>query len=178
MNGRKWTEDEDIYLEYFVYENDATIQAAARFLNRTEGAVNTRLTALRKNDAKTAYMKRRWKKSEDQFLKDHYKLMTDELLSKRLMRTIQSIKSRRKYLRLSRTRPVHIHKKKILELIKEGYYRTEIAKELDVDVKSLSTFLRQNNIYCKPVLGEQRTEKMKQRWGYAKQRSNQSTIRN
>ncbi|EMZ7967095.1 hypothetical protein ABE648_002313, partial [Listeria monocytogenes] len=31
----EWTEDEDIYLEYFVYENDDNISKAAEFLGRT-----------------------------------------------------------------------------------------------------------------------------------------------
>ncbi|KET11511.1 hypothetical protein JHQ42_15915, partial [Listeria monocytogenes] len=34
----EWTEDEDIYLEYFVYENDDNISKAAEFLGRTKDA--------------------------------------------------------------------------------------------------------------------------------------------
>lgn len=162
MNGRKWTEDEDIYLEYFVYESDSNIEDAAKHLNRSKGAVSTRLTYLRDKSDAVVYIKRRWTEQEDEFIKMYYRQLPDKNIAIRLNRSEQAVKSRRGYLSLSRIRPITRHKAKILELIRKGCYRPEIAKELDIDEKSLSRFLKMNNIYCPAVPYEERSRKIKE----------------
>ncbi|EKZ3712607.1 hypothetical protein V9872_002032 [Listeria monocytogenes] len=56
---RKWTEDEDAYLAYFAYSNDAKIQDEADYLKRTSDSVENRLSYLRKHN-KATYMVRPW----------------------------------------------------------------------------------------------------------------------
>lgn len=37
--AKKWTEDDDIYLEYFVFEGDTLVEEAADFLGRSFGEI-------------------------------------------------------------------------------------------------------------------------------------------
>jgi dsDNA-specific endonuclease/ATPase MutS2 len=163
MNGRRWTEDEDIYLEYFVLNGDTPITEAANFLDRSWGATCTRLTELRKIDPNVHYVKKRWSSKEDEFLKQNHQMLTDDQLAQSLNRTVEAVKTRRvKHLRLIKNQKITAKKKEIKELIEKGYYRPEISKKIDVDEKSLSTFLRLNNIHCPEVPYSQRTAKMKE----------------
>lgn len=51
-----------------------------------------------------------------------------------------------------------IHKEKIIKMAESGYYRTEIAKELNINVDSLRRFLIDEGIFCEPVPYSIRTE--------------------
>lgn len=155
-----WSKNDDIYLERFVYENDTNLEEAAIFLGRTKGAVATRLTVLRKKN-KAMYMKIKWSKKEDEFMLRFYKQMPAHLIAQRLNRTLYAVRSRATVLGLNKTRPVYVHRERILELVKQGFTRTEIADELDVDVKSLSTYLRLHDIYCAPVQNKEKTKAYK-----------------
>lgn len=146
-----WTEDDDIYLAYFVYENDTDLGEAATFLNRSRKAVIVRLKNLRKMDDSVGYIRRKWTEKEDEFLRKNYKIMSNRSLAESLRRTSAAVCGRKKYLGLKRIREISIHREKIIEMAANGYYRSEIAREIDADVMSLNRFLRDNNIYCKMV---------------------------
>lgn len=162
MNGRRWTEDEDIYLEYFILQGDTPVKEAADFLGRSWGATCTRLTELRKKDSNVHYVKKRWSSKEDEFLKQNYKVLTDNQLAESLNRTVEAVKTRRtKHLRLTKSKKITSRRKEIEQLIEDGHYRPGIARRLGIDQKSLGTFLRMNNIYCPEVPCSQRTKKMK-----------------
>ncbi|HFL0606078.1 TPA: hypothetical protein ACGX6L_002157 [Listeria monocytogenes] len=154
--AKKWTEDDDIYLEYFVYENDTKVQEAAEFLGRSKGAVYTRLNHLRRRN-NVGYINSRWTEKEDRFITDFYQKMPVTLISDRLDRSMYAVKSRAKKLGIQKTSPVYIHHQRIIALIEKGLHRKEIANELNVNVHSLSTYMRKNNIYCAPVSTKKRT---------------------
>jgi ATP/maltotriose-dependent transcriptional regulator MalT len=162
--ARRWTEDDDIYLEYFAYSGDGGIKDAAEFLKRSPAAVVARLAKLRKHDQSVSCLKRKWSQKEDAFLKKNYKTMPNEQLAQRLGRSIPAIVSRKQTLDLRTIRPISIHREKILELIDQGYYRPEIAKELNINEASLVNFLLINNIHCKDVPYSERTRKMRATW--------------
>ncbi|MBC2369925.1 hypothetical protein HBP99_14950 [Listeria booriae] len=149
--GQRWTEDDDIYLEYFVYENDTDLGEAASFLNRSRKAVITRLKNLRMMDDSVSYIRRKWTEKEDEFLRKNYKIMTNQSLAESLGRTSAAVCSRKKYLGLKRVRGISRHREKIIEMAAKGYYRADIAKELDINEMSLNHFLIENKIYCKKV---------------------------
>ncbi|MBC2242241.1 hypothetical protein [Listeria booriae] len=143
-----WTEDEDVYLAYFVYENDTDIGEAAIFLNRSRNAVKSRLVSLRKRDDSVGYIRRKWTEEEDEFLRQNYKIMSNKSLGESLRRTSAAIDYRKRFLKLKPSRAVSIHRNRIIDMAAKGYYRTEIAKELDINVIALNGFLAKNNIYC------------------------------
>ncbi|EOG9484143.1 hypothetical protein ACLLFN_003206, partial [Listeria monocytogenes] len=97
----EWTEDEDIYLEYFVYENDDNISKAAEFLGRTKDAVINRLVKLRKRDSSVSFIRRPWTKKEDEILKNNYIIMSNDQLAERLRRTKASVAARKVLLGLT-----------------------------------------------------------------------------
>ncbi|HEM0758259.1 TPA: hypothetical protein U0U85_002300 [Listeria monocytogenes] len=90
---RKWTEDEDAYLAYFAYSNDAKIQDAADYLKRTRDSVENRLSYLRKHN-KATYMVRPWSGKEDEFIKKYYATVKTIRIAERLRRSPSAIKSR------------------------------------------------------------------------------------
>ncbi|EIS1577370.1 hypothetical protein LZA40_002298 [Listeria monocytogenes] len=90
---RKWTEDEDAYLAYFAYSNDAKIQDAADYLKRTSDSVENRLSYLRKHN-KATYMVRPWSEKEDEFIKKYYATVKTIRIAERLRRSPSAIKSR------------------------------------------------------------------------------------
>lgn len=160
--ARRWTEDEDIYLEYFAFEGDSSIQEAADFLNRSKAAVVSRLQHLRKKDSSVRCLKRKWSEKEDEFLKKNYRVMKNSEIAESLRRTSAAVDQRKKKLKLRTIRPITVHKDKIIDLIQKGYYRPEIAKELNINEASLVNFLKHNNIYCKPVPYKMRTKKIRE----------------
>lgn len=158
---KRWTEDEDDYLKYFVFSGDSTIKDAAELLEKTPAAVSARLTELRKIDQSVQYLHRRWTEKEDNYLKANYLKYDAKILAKNLGRTVESVKSRKAQLKLSLVRPVTKHKEIIVALANKGYYRKEIARFLNIDEKSLATFLRLNKIHCDYVPLAERTKNLK-----------------
>ncbi|SDX37138.1 Uncharacterised protein [Listeria ivanovii subsp. londoniensis] len=90
---RAWTDEEDEYLIYFVYSSDAELQDAADHLNRTLGSVASRLFQLRKHN-KAFYIVRPWSEKEDEFIKKYYNSLTSKVITERLNRSYNAIKSR------------------------------------------------------------------------------------
>ncbi|HFK7038809.1 TPA: hypothetical protein ACGY3K_002298 [Listeria monocytogenes] len=90
---RAWTDEEDEYLTYFVYSSDAELQDAADHLNRTLGSVASRLFQLRKHN-KAFYIVRPWSEKEDEFIKKYYNSLTLKVITERLNRSYNAIKSR------------------------------------------------------------------------------------
>ncbi|MBF2563121.1 hypothetical protein [Listeria seeligeri] len=90
---RKWTEDEDAYLAYFACCNDAKIQDAADYLERTLYSVENRLEYLRKT-GEVSYMRPRWTQKEDKFIREHYSSLSLKDIAKRLNRSYSAIKRR------------------------------------------------------------------------------------
>lgn len=96
----KWTEDELIYLEYFVFENDAKLKEAANFLGRSLNAVECRLSRLRKTNRNTCYLKRKWTETEDNFIRENYRKMSGPTIALRLNRSYGAVRERRRFLGL------------------------------------------------------------------------------
>jgi len=160
--GKRWSEDDDIYLEYFAYENDQKIEEAAKFLGRSTNAVAARLVILRKrNEFNVSYLKKRWTQKEDEFIKKNYMHMSNASIAENLHRTAQAVSCRKRFLGLRKNDSISVHRKSILKMIEKGYFRPEIARKLGVSLPALTTFLNLNNIYCKPVPYEERTRKIR-----------------
>lgn len=158
---KRWTEDEDDYLKYFVFSGEATIKDAAELLGRSSGSVSARLTELRRSDSSVQYLHRRWTDKEDDYLRENYLKYDTKILSKNLGRSVESVKSRKAQLKLSLVRPITKHREIIVSLANKGYYRKEIACFLNIDEKSLANFLRLNKIHCDYVPLSERTKNLK-----------------
>ncbi|HGE6631123.1 TPA: hypothetical protein ACGB9C_002125 [Listeria monocytogenes] len=90
---RSWTEDEDDYLIAFVNANDAPVQDAADFLERTYYSVHNRIDFLR-NNGELPYKMRPWRSWEDEFIEEHYKILPLRRIAEHLNRSRDAVKSR------------------------------------------------------------------------------------
>ncbi|HFL0060679.1 TPA: hypothetical protein ACGX1Y_002412 [Listeria monocytogenes] len=152
-----WTEDDDIYLEYFVFENDTNINEAAEFLNRTHNAVRTRIVNLRKKDTSVAYIRKRWTEKEDDFLKNNYKAMSDVVLAERLQRTKGAVTGRKRTLGLQKIyKLTSSQDKKIRSLGSAGHTITEIADAVQVPRRIIYSYVHNHRIDFKREVGNKK----------------------
>lgn len=159
--AKKWTEDEDIYLEYLAFQGDANLQEAAEFLGRTVAAIVSRLVLLRKRNNEVCYLREPWSEKEDNFLRNNYKTLKNNQLAESLNRTVPAVSNRKKLLGLKSIRPIAVHREKIIEMARRGFYRSDIAKELNINEASLRVFLINEKIYCERVPYSISTEKIR-----------------
>ncbi|HEM1440059.1 hypothetical protein ORY89_06380 [Listeria monocytogenes] len=151
-----WSEDDDIYLEYFVFENDTNINEAAEFLNRTHNAVRTRIVNLRKKDSSVAYIRKPWTEKEDDFLKNNYKAMSDKVLAERLQRTKGAVTGRKRLLGLKKIYKVTSSQdKKIRSLGSAGHTITEIADAVQVPRRVIYSYVHNHRIDFKREISNQ-----------------------
>ncbi|AMD28288.1 hypothetical protein GT012_02550 [Listeria monocytogenes] len=141
-----WTEDEDIYLEYFVYENDDNISKAAEFLGRTKDAVINRLVKLRKRDSSVSFIRRPWTKKEDEILKNNYIIMSNDQLAERLRRTKASVAARKVLLGLTNKHMSKEDDKMIRHLGNQGYTIKEISAEMNLSYCLVKNYIRNHRI--------------------------------
>ncbi|ELU5198370.1 hypothetical protein SB888_000432 [Listeria monocytogenes] len=141
-----WTEDDDIYLEYFVYENDDNIGKAAEFLGRTKEAVLNRLVKLRKRDSSVAYIRRPWTKKEDELLKNNYIIMSNDQFAERLRRTKASVSGRKVLLGLTNKHMSKEDDKMIRHLGNQGYTIKEISAEMNLSYCLVKNYIRSHKI--------------------------------
>ncbi|EOV1464690.1 hypothetical protein [Listeria immobilis] len=151
-----WSEDDDIYLEYFVFENDTNINEAAAFLNRTHNAVRTRIVNLRKKDSSVAYIRKPWTEKEDVFLKNNYKVMSDAMLAERLQRTKGAVSGRKRTLGLQKIYKITPSEdKEIRSLGSAGHTITEIADAVQVPRRVIYSYVHNHRIDFKREVGNQ-----------------------
>lgn len=164
MNGKKWTEDEDDYLEYFIYDHsEGSYQEVADELGRSWGAVQTRVTFLRQKNKNVGYVKKRYTDAEIRFIRENYGKMPTKDIAERLNRTHEAIKSQAKILGVTRGLTYLDKKDDIIRLAAAGKTRPEILEILNLpNQDGLNNFIRLNGIECQYVPEEERLRKMKE----------------
>lgn len=145
-----WTEDDLIYLEYFVYEGDEKLKEAAKFLGRTLDAVETMLKRLRKENKNVYYLNKKWTEKEDDFIRKHYQTMSGTAIAIRLGCTYGAVKNRRIVLGLKQKRTKE-KDGEIRKLLAEGYYLSQISRELGINLNTLRTYCITNDIPYKTM---------------------------
>lgn len=160
--ARKWTEDEDIYLEYFVYEHDAKLQDAADFLGRTRGSVDARLQVLRKKNKNVAIVNKRWTEKEIELLKKYYGTETIAYIAKRLGRSVSAVHCKKNELGLRKVNAMKNYDKEIRKLAEEGQYGRKIARTLGLPYSSIIGYTKANGIELRKATKEECVEKWKE----------------
>lgn len=143
-----WSDDEDIYLEYFVYERDENIMEAAEFLGRTKVAVVNRLAVLRKRDENVGYIRRPWTKKEEEILKNNSIVLSNDMLALRLRRTSHAVSLRKSRMGLTNKGLSDAEKEKIKVLCRE-YTLKEIAEKVAVSLNVVTNYVRNNKLSYK-----------------------------
>lgn len=147
QKDNKWTEDDDIYLSYFVWNGDEKIRVASEFLNRSYGATKHRISYLRKQDPDNVpRMMKKWTKEEVDFLKTHYSHMTCKSIAERLGRSFAAVEAEVATLGLKKLKLLKTYDDEIRKLAEEGYYLSEIASIIGVRQHSLYDYMWRKNI--------------------------------
>ncbi|EAD0075977.1 hypothetical protein NB69_05155 [Listeria monocytogenes] len=143
--ARRWTEDDDIYLEYFIYESDTKLQEAADFLNRSLNATIIRAAILRKK-RKDYYICRKWTSEEDEYIKTNYKLLNYKVIGMRLDRSCKAVSDRVRTLGLRKNLSLVEMDCEIRKMADDGVYVIDISRALGIDYETLRDYLRKHNI--------------------------------
>lgn len=151
MAGKHWNEDELIYLEYFVFDNDAQLIVAAEHLGRSLQAVKKKLCQLRKQDSNVQHIHRLWTKKEDDFLKRHYTTISNKNIAIRLNRSVGAVEFRASKLGITKKNSIQKLDKEIRKLISDGYYLSQICKKLNIKMQSLLAHLEREGIEYKKM---------------------------
>lgn len=157
-----FSEDEDIYLEYFVFEADTKIEEAAKFLKRSQSSVNNRLNLLRKRNKKINYITRRWTLKEDKYLKSNYQQVKAEHIATTLNRTTNAVMKRAKFLGVRKNRKLSSYDTEIRNFAKNGFYCAEAAKSLNISAEALRQYCISNDIKFRHATSEERTAKFRE----------------
>lgn len=165
MSDKKWTEDEDIYLEYFISEGDTNLSEAAAFLKRSYNSVASRCDFLRRNNPELPFFNRKWTKKEDDFIRAHYQSLTYKNISTRLNRSVQAVDYRIRYLGLKKTKALKEYDEEIRILANKGCSYSEIARELNLIASSVSNYAKKNNINVRKLTKSERDEIRRKNFG-------------
>lgn len=176
MPGKHWTEDELTYIEYFVFEKDAKLSDASEFLGRSVNAIKKKLWRLRTEDNNVKHMNRLWTEKEEEFLKKHYTSLSNKNIAIRLRRSVKSVEFRAAKLGLKKYKKIQDKDFEIRKLISEGYYLSEICKELNIKMQSLIAHCRRENISYKKMPRTERADYGNHIWNKLGQASYQEYL--
>ncbi|EJM9908594.1 hypothetical protein V8K72_001974 [Listeria monocytogenes] len=156
--SRRWTEEDDIYLEYFIFSKDSKFEVAAEFLGRSLNATITRAAIIRKK-REEYYICRKWTEEEDNYIKSNYKLWTYKLIAKRLNRSCKAVSDRACFLGLKKNNSLVALDGEIRKMADEGIYAVDIARKLQLDYETLRGYLRKHNISYQVMPQQESLEK-------------------
>ncbi len=137
-----WSEDDDIYLEYYLYDPDETsIEEVCHFLGRTKMAVEKRMSILRKEN-KAGRFKNDWSKKEDDIIKKFWHKTGKELAELLPNRTPGACRARRANLGIRKSvKDFSFYHDDIIELAAQGFTRREIARKLGISYNALRGYV-------------------------------------
>lgn len=144
---KPWTEDEKIYLEYYIFSDDTSdFNEASYYLDRSKGSLRKQAFLIRK-DNKDLRFRKEWTEEDLNFLKQNYLIKTDKEIAFKLQRTKNAVERKRLLLGLKKRSTKEERQSAVRSLIKKGLTRKEIASELGKqyclicqDVKEISPF--------------------------------------
>jgi hypothetical protein len=156
--AKHWTEDENIYLEYFIFNRDEKLEVAAKFLNRSLNATIKHAAAIRKK-RKDYYIFRKWTSEEEDYIKDNYKSVSYASIGLRLGRSEKAVSGRARKLGLRKNNSLVALDKKIRQMAGEGVYPVNIARNLNLDYETLRGYLNKHNIHYQAMPTEESLER-------------------
>lgn len=149
MGGKNWSEDDEIYIEHYIFgegaDKEMTYEAAANFLGRSQNAIRKKVVRMRKEGSEIGYINRIYTEAEKHFIKQNYQNMTANNIGKRLGRPPRSIIYKAQKMGLKKNRSLKNNVKRIKELSKSGYTDYQIGKILGVHCQSVTYHRDKNN---------------------------------
>lgn len=149
MTRKKWSEDEEAYIEYYLYDGEEKdYNAASEFLDRTHSSIMSKVSDMRKKDEKVHYILRPFTEKEVGFIRTNYKKMTAAAIADRLCRTESAIITKAHELGVSKRKQLRFYDSEIRRLAAEGCYRSEIARILSLNAVSVHQYINRHGIEC------------------------------
>lgn len=94
--GKRWSEDEEEYLEYFLFNpEDTPFEEVAEFLNKPVGAVYIKAHRMRKKNENLTSQRRRYTAAEEFYIKKCYEQkMPLSTIARHLRRSCKAINNK------------------------------------------------------------------------------------
>ncbi|MDT2570277.1 hypothetical protein P7D97_01515 [Enterococcus raffinosus] len=173
--ARRWTEDEDTYLEYFLFNKDTHLEEAAKFLNRSLNATILRASVVRKK-RRGYYICRKWTSEEDEYIKANYETVSYKLIGLRLGRSSKSVSARVRFLGLRKNQSLVAMDEQIRQMAGEGVYLVDIARSLKIEYETLRDYLSKHNINCRVMTRDESLERAREKSPWTKKKKRESMI--
>lgn len=154
---RRWTEDEEIYLAYYLYEGEErNYNAAAEFLGRSIEAVKNKAKRMRAlGDENIGFICKPFSDYEINYIKNNYKTMPVKLMSEHLGRPEYSIINKANRSGLTKQTSLKDYDTEIRELAAKGFWKSKIARALSLNIRSVTRYITDNKIQCKIATKEE-----------------------
>lgn len=146
----KYSEDDEIYLEYYLRDDDIkSYDAAAEFLGIPNQNLIKKACKMRAKGESWEYVNKPFTKREKEYIKKNYAMISTDLMKEHLGRTRDAIIAEANRLGLKKLKQLKYYDAEIRALAKAGYYKAEIARKLGLNPKSVGDYINRNNIPCK-----------------------------
>lgn len=144
---KKWTEDEEIYLEYYVFSNDELdYNEAAKFLKRTPSSIRGKMFKLRQRKNQKDFLRRPFSQAEKDFIKENYGHMSMKAIAKRLGRSPEVVSYKACQFGLQKLSQLEYYDEELRRLAREGYTVPEIRDLTGLKYSSIRYYLIRNDI--------------------------------
>ncbi|WP_440894950.1 hypothetical protein ACS127_10270 [Amphibacillus sp. Q70] len=151
MSRKQWTEDEIIYLEYYIYSaEERDYKAAAEFLDRSLNAVQLKASKLRKENKDIGYLYKPYSDYEIEYIKTNYKKLSLKSMSEHLGRSENALTLAANKIGIKRLNRFNIKDDKALRnMAEEGLWISEIARRLRYHRKTIANYAKKHGIKIK-----------------------------
>lgn len=156
MGKKIWTEDDEIYLNYYLSSNEEkNYESAANFLNCSRSQITKKANKMRVKGETEHYINKPFDKWEIDYLKKHYYMIPTTDIAELLSRSRETIIWKANSLGLTKLDKVRNHDSEIRRLAKEGFTRATIARKLGLKANSVGDYINRNNISCRYATREE-----------------------
>lgn len=162
VKHRRWTTDEEDFLEAFYRDPDKNYDSIAEFLGRSKKEIESKRYRMNKDRGCEWYVVRSWTDRETRFLKANYFFMESAQIAKSLKRSKASVDKKAFQLGLKKNSYPSKKSSEIKKLVDEGFNSKEIAKMTGFTPESIRKFCYRNNLKITYVAKEERQQAFRQ----------------
>lgn len=146
MAGRRWTEDEVDYLEWYVLSREEyDLTQACKFLDRSYKAVRSKLAKLQKYNPNLQF-KPKWSDADDSYILKYYQRFSYKTLARILGRSEKAIRDRIRNLGKRKILDLTIFHKDVVSLANQGMAVKDIAQKLGLHYNQVYYYLNKHQI--------------------------------
>ena len=146
MAGRRWTEDEVDYLEWYVLSREEQdLTQACKFLDRSYKAVRSKLAKLQKHNTNLQF-KPKWSDADDSYILKYYKRFSYKTLARILGRSEKAIRDRIRKLGKRKILDLTTFHKDVVSLANQDMAVKDIAQKLGLHYNQVYYYLNKHQI--------------------------------